>query len=427
MRTTTMVPGVPELRVWIVNHYAAPPSVGDGTRHYDLSRVLVARGHEVVIFASSFAHHSREEVRLRGRRLSGREVVGGVTFRWIRTIPYRQNGIARIANTMSFAALVPVVQLLHRRPDVVIGSTVHPFAALSALLVARLRGARFIFEIRDLWPETLFDIGAIRRGSLQARILARIEALLCRHADHVICLMPGAIEYLTRLTSPGTPVTNLPNGVDLGAPEGPIPPQAVEAILNARRRGSFVAAWVGSLSPVNGLDTIVEAAALLDRTNPGLVHILFVGDGPQRGQLMAMVQERDLKNVTFVGSIPKSSVRPFLRRVDAGLVHALPLPVLRFGISLNKIFDYFAAERPVVFACVAFNDPVADAGSGISVDPLDAQAFADAIVHLAELSPEDRAVMGRRALDYVRERHDTERLGIELASIIEGLGARRAR
>jgi glycosyltransferase involved in cell wall biosynthesis len=412
------------MRVWIVNHYAMPPSEGVGTRHYDLSRVLIRRGHSVVIFSSSFGHFGGREMRLAGARLAGREIAGGVVFRWVRTPPYRGNGAARIANMLAFAVLFPAVQMLHRRPDVVIGSTVHPFAAFAALVVARARGAGFIFEVRDLWPESLVDMGAMRRHSLRARALARLQTLLCRHADHVICLMPGAVEYLGRMAGPDVPVTYLPNGVDLAAGETPIPPEAGKALRTARRRASFVAAYVGSFGPANGIDTLLEAAALLERDHPGLAHLLLVGDGPCKKQMATAALERGTSNVTFVAPIPKTSVRPFLRAIDAAVFHLLPLSVLRYGVSANKLFDYFAAARPIVFACTALNDPAAEAGAGVSVPPMDPEALAGAILQLAESPREARDEMGRSGLEFVRQQHDTELLGARLASIIESVAAR---
>src|SRR5438309_239585 len=129
------------MRMWIFNHYAEGPE-GFTTRPFDIGRRVVERGHQVTIFASSFSHYSFRETRLRGIELWRREVIEGVEFFWIRTFPYRWNDWRRVANWVSYfllAVLAAVVQ--GKRPDLVIGVSVHPLAALAGWVVARLKGA----------------------------------------------------------------------------------------------------------------------------------------------------------------------------------------------------------------------------------------------------------------------------------------------
>ena len=183
-------------RIWIVNHYASPPDEPAGTRHFSLARELIARGHAVTIFAAGFGHDSGREKRLAFGSLYRVERFDGVRFVWLRTFPYRRSDWRRQVNMLSFLAVFIVVQVRERRPDVVIGSTVHPFAAFGGWLAAGLRGARFAFEIRDLWPQTLVDLGAIDVGSPGERLLRALEAFLVRRAFAVIALMPGVKDYL---------------------------------------------------------------------------------------------------------------------------------------------------------------------------------------------------------------------------------------
>src|SRR4029079_7974298 len=126
-----------------------------------------------------------------------------------------------LANMVSYAAVVLLAQRRFRRPGVVIGSTVHPFAAVAAYLAARLRGARFFLEIRDLWPQTLIDMGALRKESLSARLLWWLEGALVRRAELVITLLPGVSEYLEERRLPTDRILYLPNGVwiEESAPE----------------------------------------------------------------------------------------------------------------------------------------------------------------------------------------------------------------
>ena len=145
-------------------------------------------------------------------------MVEDVRYVWIRGPAYGGNSGRRFLNMVSFAMLALVVQARFQRPSAVIGWTVHPLAAAAAYLMARLRGARFFFEVRDLWPQTLIDMGALREGSAQARALRWIEAFLVTRGDGVITLLPGVESYLQERGLRPMSLLYLPNGVDLAPP-----------------------------------------------------------------------------------------------------------------------------------------------------------------------------------------------------------------
>ena len=417
--------------LWIVNHYADAPDRATGSRHFDLGRRLISRGHDVTIFASSFSHVTGREERLGARQLYGIERFEGVRFVWLRTVPYRGNGWRRQLNMLSFVFALLVVQSRLPGPDVVVGSTVHPFAALGAWLVARLRRARFLFEIRDLWPQTLVDLGALREGSVGERLLRAIEAFLVRRATTVITLLPGVHDYLVERDLPADHVAYIPNGVDIEAFDQAIeafdqsadrdPPEAVRACLEVmdrmRRDGRVIFAYVGALGHVNDIPTIVRAAAIADAKAPGRIAVVLVGDGPERPVVESLSAGLDM--VTLVEPVPKRSVPIVLRAMDVGIVHATANPVYRYGISFNKLFEYLAAARPVVFACESAYDPVATAQAGISLVPNDAGLLADALVKLVDAGPDARAQMGAAGRSYVAGSHDIERLAGDLARLIE--------
>ena len=138
--------------ILIINHYASP---GFG-RHFQLARELVRRGHTVTIAASSFRRKTREQ-------RSGEQTVSGVKFIFVPTSPYQGNGVGRILNMIQFALRVPGCLPRGYTPDLVIGSSVHPLAWSAAEKIARRAGAPFIAEVRDLWPQTLIDMGAMGR------------------------------------------------------------------------------------------------------------------------------------------------------------------------------------------------------------------------------------------------------------------------
>jgi glycosyltransferase involved in cell wall biosynthesis len=419
---TTPDDGAPRgRRVWIVNHYADAPDRASGTRHFDLARRLVARGHDVTIFASGFSHVTGREERLRDGRLYRRESFEGVRFIWLRTSPYRGNGGRRQLNMLSFLLVFLIVQVKVLRPDAVIGSTVHPFAALGAWMVARARRATFLFEIRDLWPQTLVDMGAMRVGSIGERTLRRIEAFLVRRATVVIALLPGIQGYLRERGLPANHVLYVPNGVDLeafdvavGDPTHSVEAAPYEAIAVAHRReGRVVFGYVGAFGRVNDVATVIQGAVAAEEREPGLVALILVGDGPERALLESMAAGLD--HVTLAAPVPKRTVPKVLRALDVGVVHATATPVYRYGISFNKLFEYFAARVPVLFACTSAYDPVASSGAGVTIAPGDPAAVADGFLRLAHVGASERSRMGEAGRAYVAREHDIECLAAMLA------------
>lgn len=420
--------GIAVRRVWIANHYASPPDEPAGTRHFELARVLVHRGVAVTIFAAGFGHKSGREQRLAPGRLYRTQVVDGVRFVWLWTLPYRGNTWRRQANMLSYLATFLVVQTRFAAPDVIVGSTVHPFAALGAWLVARARRARFLFEILDLWPQTLVDLGALRDGSPGERLLRALEAFLVRRASAVITVLPGMRDYLRERGLPCDHVVYVPNGANLetfGA-AAVIPhadePEAVARCADEVRRlradGRFVIGYVGAFGRVNRVDVIIEAAAIAEARASGRVGVVLIGDGPERRDL----ERRAAGNpaVALGPAIPKAFVPSVLRSLDAAVVHTTLTPVYRYGISFNKVFEYMAAERPVVFACRSAYDPVAVCGAGLTVPPDDPGSLAAAFIELAGASSAARVAMGSAGRAYVAREHDIETLGDRYHAVIAG-------
>lgn len=388
------------MKVWIFNHYAEPPD-GRATRSFDLGRRLVEKGHSVRIFASSFSHYTfREERRL--------PEYDGVRFVWVSTFPYYRNDWRRVANMMSFFhKAVRLGSSLPERPDVVIGVHVHPLAALAAAIVARRRQARFIFEITDLWPRTLIDMGALSRAHPAALGLGALEKFLCRRADRIISVLPRAYDYLETLDIPRTKVVWIPNGVDTTRYEE----------LNdytGKYTKPFRIYYLGGLVRSNHLDVVLDAAKILGDD----VRFVFVGDGTDRPRLVQRARDLELRNVEFHGAFAKRDIGRVMRGADAFIFSLRNLPLYRYGISLNKMCDYLASRRPIVFAGDLPGNPIEEADCGVCVEPENAEALARGIRRLMSLPPHERVRMGRNGFEYLKRYHDMRVLGDRLEAVL---------
>ncbi|MFF7646780.1 glycosyltransferase [Streptomyces canus] len=407
------------MRIWIFNHYAAPPDCAAGTRHYELGRVLAAKGHEVTVFASSFSHFSRREERLAPRQKVATRTIDGVRFVWVRTPPYTGNGHRRVLNMAHYAARVLSVQLRLSRPDVIVGSSVHLPAVLAAWLAARGRRARFVFEVRDLWPQTLIDMGALRANGLPARLLRLVESFCCRQASAVICLLPGASDYLRARGVPAHKIRYVPNGIpDLPPPGDPSLPAGldgedsadqaadlIDRIRRLRKDGFLTAGYIGSHGPANGVATIVAAAAELRTAGHLRIAVVLVGDGQEKAACQELALRHGLDNVLFWPPVPKRAVPAVLAELDVTLFCLRDVAVFKYGLSSNKLFDYLASGKPVLFASNAPGGPVRESGGGVCVPAESPADMAAGLAGMAGMSRSERERMGERGRRWVYRHH----------------------
>jgi glycosyltransferase involved in cell wall biosynthesis len=402
------------MRIWVLNHYASPPDRPAGTRHYDFGRVLAGRGHEVTIFASSFSHHSRREERLERRQWTRAEYMDGVRFVWIRTTPYTRNDHRRLLNILSYTVGVIVAQQRFPRPDVVVGSSVHLGAVVAAWVIGAVRHTWFAFEVRDLWPQALIDMGELAEHSAAARALRGLERFLYRRAAVIISLLPGAADYIRGAGVPGTKIVYVPNGIaDLPLADSrraDLPPGSeVAALLSRidrwRQAGYLVAGYTGSHGLTNGLHVLVEAARVLRNRGESGIAMAFVGEGPAKQDCERLAREHDLANVLFWPPVPKQAMPAVLGALDVALFPLRDDSVARYGLSSNKLFDYLASGRPVLACCGVTDNPVQASGGGICVPAESPEAVADALMAFAALGEDDRRAMGERGRQWVYAHH----------------------
>lgn len=405
--------------LWILNHYAISPDMSGGTRHFDMARELVKSGHEVTIFASGFDHVSRKYVKVKPGEKMRVEEHGGVRFVWINTVPYSGNNWRRVLNMLSYGWRVLGCDRGLAKPDAVIGSSMHPFAALAGWWLARRHKAKFIFEVRDLWPQTAVDMGAMKQTSLTARVLYAWEKFMYNRAEKVIVLLPYAKDYVVGRGISPEKVVWLPNGVDLERFDHPEPLDSASEVAQVfeQYRDKFKVVYTGAHGPANGLEVIVHTAAILQDDSLG-IHFFLVGDGPEKGKLTKMVQEMRLKNVSLLSPVSKARVPSVLAKADL-LVHTIKkVDVLRYGMSPNKMYDYLASAKPIVTSIEARNNPVEEAVAGKVVAPDDPTALAKAIIEISQLPEEERAELGRNGRRFVEQYHSTRALAEKLVSLL---------
>jgi glycosyltransferase involved in cell wall biosynthesis len=401
------------MEIIIINHYAVPASEPGITRHFSLAKELVARGHRVTIVAANFNHVTKNQIVDDANAGIVRRQYDSVSFIWVPVCSYKGNSPARIANILGFTRIVNkkgFSSYLLPRPDVIIGSSPHPLAAWVAERLAHRLRVPFVMEVRDLWPQTLIDLGRISSQHPAIRFLSWLERYLYNRAERIITLLPGAGEYIAARGINKEKVVWISNGIDMSL----VPPS-----VGGEEKERFTVMYAGSHALANGLDTIIDCANVLHNKGwDDKVVFRFVGDGAEKPILKEKAETLNLHNIVFEDSVSKVKIYGKLQEASAFIAVTKSSPLYKYGISPNKLFDYMAMARPIIFGVDAYNDPVKDAGAGISVPTEDPVALAEAIKQLVNMSVEERQEIGLRGRRYVEKHYDFRKLAEKLEQVL---------
>ena len=393
------------MNVWIVNQFANTPADPGGTRQYELARALVRSGHRVTVLASDFNLAKRSHKHTKPLRPWIQTDQDGIDWWWIYATPYRTNDWRRYANQAIFALTLALASMRLPAPDVVVGSSPQLPAAYVAHWIARMRHAAFVFEVRDLWPQVLIDMSGMTENQPLIRVLRIIERTLYRRSQRTIVLARGAREYVERRGANPNRVVWLPNSVDIQAFSGTTYEPETRSAWDLDDE-AFLLLYAGAHGHANALSSVIAAARMLhEASRAPNVQIALVGDGPTKADVRCQI--RDLPNVSLHDPVDKRNIPALLAMADAGIIPLADVALFRYGVSPNKLYDYYAAGLPVVAAVGGdVNAEVEERGVGVTAPPEDPAALADAIERLASVSATVRAGMSSRARQLAEERYD---------------------
>ncbi|MEJ5998981.1 glycosyltransferase family 4 protein [Paucibacter soli] len=390
------------MKILLINHYAGSPQHGMEYRPYYLAREWVRAGHQVLILAASHSHVRSTQPDKLG------ETIDGVAYCWYPTPAYQGNGLGRLRNIWAFCRQVwNDAELLAREfaPDAVIASSTYPMDIWVARKVARKAGAKLVYEVHDLWPLSPIELSGMSPRHPFALLCQKAENEAYRDADVVVSMLPKVQDHMAAHGLDLRKLHVVPNGITLDEWEGQgeqLQADIAAHIAAQRAAGRLVLGYAGSHGLPNALDVLLDAAKLLADAP---IAIVLVGGGHEKERLEARVRAEGLANVAMFAPIPKRQIPALLAAFDIAYIGWQRSPIYRFGIAPNKLMDYMMAERPVLHSVEAGNDPVAEAGAGLTVPPEDAAAVAEGVRRLAALPAAERAAMGARGRAFVLARH----------------------
>lgn len=400
-------------------HFITPASGAGGTRSYEMAKELLRRGHSVLMVcgAAEGGLLPIPEVK-RGVR---RGMVDGIEVLQF-CLPYSNyDSFPRRLRIFIRFALFSVRVAFREKYDLLFATSTPLTAALPGIVMRLFRRTPFVFEVRDPWPEVPRAMGIIKNPFL-LRAALFFEWLAYRQADACIGLSPGMVEGVSRRTSEKKPVCLIPNGCDLDVFRPDMDNDRTD--FGPGVQGKMIALYAGMHGLANGLGAVLDAAARLKREGRSDIAFVLVGDGREKPALMRRAEAEGLDNCVFLNPVPKMQLAKMMPRADVGLMVFDDVPVFHYGTSPNKFFDYIASGLPVINNYPGWlKDMIGDNQCGLAVPPGDPEAFAGALMKLADDSAL-RQEMGLKARKLAEREFDRKMLAARFVEVLEKAGKR---
>ncbi len=393
------------MRILFLTHYFPPEVNAPANRTFEHCREWVKMGHEVHVVTCVPSHP--KGVPFPGYQTAWyqQETMEGIHVHRVWTLLSPNSGILR--RTLNYLSFVPTAlwRALHLgEMDIIVATSPQFFCAVAGWLTGGMTGTPWVFELRDLWPESIHAVGAIR-ASWPLRLLERLELHLYQSATGVVCVTRAFIENLSRRGIEPSKQVFIPNGILRQAPRTVdaaqvraglgIPPEAV------------VACYVGTVGMAHGLGTLLEVAHRLRDSAPE-VCLLIVGDGAELPELKAKAKEKGLTNLVFTGLVDHGLASDYLSSSDVALVLLKKSPLF-LTVLPSKMFEAMGAGKPIVLGVEGEAKAVLDrSGGGVAVEPENAVALSAAIGALAR-DPKCRGALGARGKAFVELEFDRAR------------------
>jgi colanic acid biosynthesis glycosyl transferase WcaI len=411
------------VKILYVSQYFPPEMGAPAARAAELSKHWVRMGHEVTAL-TGFPNHPTgvvpEDWRSRFRRLRYTETVEGVRVArtWLWPLPNRK-GHERIRNYASFCLSSAISGLALPRPDVIIATSPQLLVALSGWWLALWKRVPFVFEVRDLWPESLAAVGAASEGTVLHRMLGAIAGFLYRHASRIVVVSPAFKDHLMRYWNvPDSKISVVENGVETDVFRAD--PAAAETRKQLDLDDRFLVCYIGTMGNAHGLKTLIEAAEELQTRLPSATFLL-IGEGAEKEQIIQLAAARSLTNIRFLDQQPRQRIPAYISAADLCLVMLKRTELFKTVIP-TKLLEYMACERPVIVAVDGQARKIVEAaGAGMYTEAEDSRALAKAILDLANC-PDQRQKMGLKGRQYIIDNFSRERTAGDYITVLRGLG-----
>ncbi len=382
--------------IWIINQYAGSSNHGMTFRSYFLAKEFI-KCHRVTIFSASFSHVMSNPPSVSKKYTE--ENINGIKYFWLKVPVYKQSkSFGRLISMFIFLYRLFFLNVKkHYAPDIIIVSSASPLPIWKAYFWAKRFNAKLIFEVRDIWPMSIIELGGFKKINPLVVLLQITENFAYRVSDYVVSVLPKAFEHMKHHGLDLPRFKYIPNGIEIK--------NLIKTDIN--NKDVFKIGYAGTLGIANALKYLIYAANLVKESN---IEVHLLGNGPEKKALMGIVNDNNISNVYFHDAVPKNEVGVFLSKMDVLYIGWHFSKIYRFGISANKLFDYLASAKPIIHSVDAGNDPVLEAKAGISIKPESPKEIANAILKLYKMPASKRNELGNNGREYVEKYHSYEEL-----------------
>ncbi len=361
------------MKILYIHQYFKTPAEPGGTRSYWISRELIKRGHQVVMITSTNPRHPN----------SGVELLDGIEVHYVKN-PY--NNYMSIPRKLwafvNFIRLAIKESKKQKDIDLVFATSTPLTVGYIALQLKKAKGWKYVFEVRDLWPEFPIQIGAIK-NKLAIKYLKSLEKKIYNESEHIIALSPGMKDGVIAAGTPEKKCTMVPN---MSKPDEFFPHNPSKEIIESFGidMSKFNVIHFGSMGRANGLEYIIKAAKYVADKDVDDINFLFMGDGATCPIIKKKAEEYGLKNVKFLGNHKMKIVSEVVNCCDASITSFLNIPIL-YTNSPNKLFDSLSAGKPIIVNSAGWTkDLVEKNNCGFYVDPENPEDLANKLIEVKD-------------------------------------------
>lgn len=380
--------------IWVFFQDGGTPNQGWGERHFFMAKEWVKQGYEVTIFAANRSGKYHNQVEFSGKyKIDNYE---GVQYCWIKVPGYKKaESIVRVFSWFIYMWRMFFIPKSIKKPDVIIASSIPLFPVINALYWKAKTKCKFVFEIRDIWPLSLLEIGNYSKMNPFVFLLRRIEKIGYRKADHVVSVLEKADLHIEHSIKRPVYFTWISNGIpnEILSRKDPLN----EEIAKLFPTNKFTIGYTGSIGLSNNMSPLIDAARILQ--NEDNYHFVIVGDGPEKNNLIS--KAAGLENITFLNKVNKYQVQSVLDHFDLNFLSWREIPIYKFGISPNKLFDYMLSAKPILMAGNINESTLLDTPSLNTVPANDPAAIAEAIKEISTIDKQKWEDLGNKSREFL--------------------------
>ena len=399
------------MNVLYIDHYAGSLRDGMEFRPFYMAREWQKKGHKVRIIGADFSHlRTRQPI---VKKNYSKEYIDGIEYQWVKAGTYDRNGVKRALSMFKFVSGLWVyahVIAKEFKPDIIITSSTYPLDSYAGYRIAKLSKAKYIHEAHDVWPLTLVELGGMSSQHPFVQMLDHAEKYAYKHCDKVISLLPDVLPHMLeqRLGSEEKFVY-IPNGIVLDDWDNPeeLDPKHKTLFTKLRAENKTIILYIGGHAMSNALDQLLDAAKRIEADD---VVFVLIGKGVEKKQLQDRAVKEKISNVFFLPPVSKKQVPSALSEADALYIGASHCSLYRFGVSMNKIYDYMMAGKPILNGVVASNNEIQEADCGISFDSSKPDEIISAILCIKTMDKDRLRQLGNNGRSWVIENRDYSKL-----------------